>query len=125
MNDDTASWKTMLLLELGLSSLGIVAFWIHAKWRKRVAADQWRWRRWAAGISLIAFEVALLSFVGISRLLWWTHESTLLPLDAVLLDRWMKLFPRLVRVLAIVIVVTGSVLIGVMGAPVADATAEA
>lgn len=110
----------MLLLELGLSSLGIAAFWIHAKWRKRVAADQWRWRRSAAGISLIAFEVALLSFVGILRLLYGTHESALLPLDAVLLDRWMKLFPRLVRVLAIVIAVSGTILIGVMGAPITD-----
>lgn len=117
MIDDDASWKTMLLLELGLSSLGIVAFWIHAKWRKRVAANQWRWRRWAAGISLIAFEVALLAFVGMSRL---SYLCTLAGLDMVHLQRLQPLIHGLVSVSAIVEYVSGTLLIGVMSAPVAS-----
>jgi len=117
MIDDASSWKTMLLLELGLSSLGIVAFWIHAKWRKRVAADQWRWRRWAAGISLIAFEVALLSFVGISRL---SYLCTFAGLEMVHLQRLQPLLHRLVSVSAIVEYISGTLLIGVMSAPVAS-----
>lgn len=116
MNDDDARWEALLRVDLMAAAFGLAALWIHAKWRKRVAVDQWRGRRWAAGISLIAFEASLLAFVALPILFWWASVSNL---DNVHFDPLGRLFRRSVGAVATLTCISSTVLIGVMGAPIA------
>lgn len=117
MNDDDASWEALLRVDLMAAAFGLAALWIHAKGRKRVAADQWRGRRWAAGISLIAFEASLLAFIALPILFWWSSVSNL---DDVHFEPLGRLFRHCVGAVATLTFISATVLIGVIGAPVAD-----
>lgn len=114
MNDDDASWEALLRVDLLAAAFGLAALWIHAKWRKRVAADQGRWRSWAAGVSLIAFEASLLAFIALPILFWWASVSNL---DDVHFEPLGRLFRHSVGAVATLTCISGTVLIGVMGAP--------
>lgn len=117
MNDDDASWEALLRVDLLAAAFGLAALWIHAKWRNRVAADRWRGRRWAAGISLIAFEASLLVFVALPILFSWASVSNL---DDVHFEPLGRLFRHSVGAVATLTCISVTILIGVIGAPVTD-----
>lgn len=117
MLDDAASWGALLRVDLMAAAFGLAALWIHAKWRKRAAADQWLWRRWAAGISLIAFEGSLLAFIALPILFWWVSVSNL---DDVYFEPLGRLFRRSVGAVATLTCISSTILIAVIGAPVAS-----